>query len=192
MATTEAPCSSIRTSVPRLLLPDTPDNKFDLAESPVWCEDSQRLHWVSQEGNTGVHTFSVVTGQHSSVKTSALTPAVVLTTQENTVVACLEQEIVAINLDTEQVRTLLRAGRLELAEALFAAQDAKRGLNSILATGSRDCQGTGLTGMLHRCLALQRLPRHTNRTDYLRQDEPGTSISWSLKLPNRTDVVVWS
>lgn len=56
--------SGISTSKPRLLLPDTPENKFMLAESPIWDEKSQRLHWVSLEG------IMIVCNIYSSVSQS--------------------------------------------------------------------------------------------------------------------------
>ncbi len=65
------------------------------------CQATGRLHWVSQEGETGVHTFCPGTGEHSSFPTSALTPAVALTSQPDVLAVFLEQRIVAMNLDGE-------------------------------------------------------------------------------------------
>lgn len=99
--------SSIRTSKPRLLLLDTPENKFTLSESPVWNEDAQRLHWVSQEGKTGVHTYEPATGEHFSVPTPVMTPAVTITTQKHMLIACLEEKIVVVDLDNRQIKDVL-------------------------------------------------------------------------------------
>lgn len=96
--------SGICTNKPRLLLPDVPENKFALSESPVWNEDAQRLHWVSQEGKTGVHTYEPATGEHFSVPTPAMTPAVTITTQKHMLVACMEEKIVVIDLDKKEVQ----------------------------------------------------------------------------------------
>lgn len=98
------PKCGISTTKPRLLLPDTPENKFALSESPVWNEDAQRLHWVSQEGVTGVHTFEPATGEHFAIPTPAMTPAVTITTQKHKLLACMEQKIVVIDLDKKEVQ----------------------------------------------------------------------------------------
>lgn len=62
------------------------------------CEATGRLHWVSQEGDTGVHTLHLSTGEHTSMPTPALTPAVALTSDTDLLAVFLEQRVVLYSL----------------------------------------------------------------------------------------------
>lgn len=43
--------AGISTSTPRLLLPDTAENRFKLSESPIWCGPRLQLHGQHSRAN---------------------------------------------------------------------------------------------------------------------------------------------
>eukprot|EP00208_Stichococcus_sp_RCC1054_P008341 CAMPEP_0206149326 /NCGR_PEP_ID=MMETSP1473-20131121/37717_1 /ASSEMBLY_ACC=CAM_ASM_001109 /TAXON_ID=1461547 /ORGANISM="Stichococcus sp, Strain RCC1054" /LENGTH=337 /DNA_ID=CAMNT_0053546783 /DNA_START=3023 /DNA_END=4036 /DNA_ORIENTATION=+ len=129
--------AGISTSTPRLLLPDTAENRFKLSESPIWCEATGRLHWVSQEGDTGVHTLHLSTGEHTSMPTPALTPAVALTSDTDLLAVFLEQRVVLYSLKSgKEVRVLA-----EVPPNLGCSQDSWRFNDSRATPGGQIVAG---------------------------------------------------